>query len=321
VLLTCADVSAAATLLAGQAHRTPVITSRTLEALAGRQVFLKCENLQRGGAFKFRGAYTAIARLAPRQRQSGVVAFSSGNHAQAVALAGRLLGAPTTIFMPTDAPAAKVAATEGYGATIRWYDRLTEDRAALAAAFAAETGATLLPPYDHPDVIAGQGTATLELVEDVPDLDTLLVPVGGGGLIAGALLATAGRGIAVFGVEPAAADDTARSLRAGRRVTISPPETIADGLRATTPGELTFPILQRFAAGILTVSDEEIAAAVRWLLLRLKLLVEPSGAVGVAAILAGALSTGRRVGVILSGGNVDAATLAALLQDEPVRRP
>lgn len=320
MLLTSADVSAAARLLAGQAHRTPVITSRTLDALAGRQLFLKCENLQRAGAFKFRGAYTAIARLAPRQRRFGVVTFSSGNHAQAVALAGRLLGVPTTIFMPTDAPAAKVAATEGYGATVRWYDRWTEDRATLAATFAAETGATLIPPYDHPDIIAGQGTATLELLEDVPDLDTLLVPVGGGGLIAGALLATAERGITVFGVEPAAADDTARSLRAGRRVTIPPPETIADGLRSTSPGEVTFPIVQRFVAGILTVSEEEIAAAVRWLLLRLKLLVEPSGAVGVAAVLAGALAAGRRVGVILSGGNLDAATLAALLQEEPVRR-
>ncbi|MCS6801679.1 MAG: pyridoxal-phosphate dependent enzyme [Chloroflexota bacterium] len=310
------DVRAAGALLAGIAHRTPVLTSRTLNAVTGRQVFLKCENMQRSGSFKFRGAYTALSRLSPSCRRAGVVAFSSGNHAQAVALAGRLLGVPTTIFMPTDAPAAKVAATRSYGAAIRWYDRETEDRAALAAEFAAAMGATLLPPFDHPDIIAGQGTAALELLEEIPDLDTMLVPVGGGGLIAGSLLVTAGRGVAVFGVEPAAADDTTQSLRAGRRVAISPPQTIADGLRATMPGELTFPILQRCVAGILTVSEEAIAAAVRFLLLRLKLLVEPSGAVGVAALLSGTLRGGRRVGVILSGGNVDPGALAALLVGE-----
>jgi threonine dehydratase len=310
---TSDDVRAAAALLAGVAHRTPVMTSRTLDALTGCRVLLKCENLQRGGAFKFRGAYTAISLLDPLRRRAGVVAFSSGNHAQAVALAGRLLGAPATIFMPTDAPAAKVAATEGYGASIRWYDRLTDDRAALAAAFAVETGATLIPPFDHPHIIAGQGTAALELVEDAPDIDTLLVPVGGGGLIAGSLLATAERGIAVFGIEPATADDTARSLRAGRRVSIPPPDTIADGLRPTSPGEVTFPIIQRSAAGILTVTDEMIASAVRLLLLRLKILVEPSGAVGIAALLAGAVPAGRTVGVILSGGNIDPDALAAIL--------
>jgi threonine dehydratase len=310
---TSDDVRAAAALLAGVAHRTPVMTSRTLDALTGCRVLLKCENLQRGGAFKFRGAYTAISLLDPLRRRAGVVAFSSGNHAQAVALAGRLLGAPATIFMPTDAPAAKVAATEGYGASIRWYDRLTDDRAALAAAFAVETGATLIPPFDHPHIIAGQGTAALELVEDAPDIDTLLVPVGGGGLIAGSLLATAERGIAVFGIEPATADDTARSLRAGRRVSIPPPDTIADGLRPTSPGEVTFPIIQRSAAGILTVNDEMIASAVRLLLLRLKILVEPSGAVGIAALLAGAVPAGRTVGVILSGGNIDPDALAAIL--------
>ncbi|GIW08369.1 MAG: serine/threonine dehydratase [Dehalococcoidia bacterium] len=307
------DVRAAAALLAGVVHRTPVVTSRTLDSLTGCRVLLKCENFQRAGAFKFRGAYTAISRLDPDRRRAGVVAFSSGNHAQAVALAGRLLDAPATIFMPTDAPASKVAATTSYGATIRWYDRLTEDRAALAAAFAAETGATLIPPFDHPSIIAGQGTAALELVEDAPELNVLLVPVGGGGLIAGSLLATVGRRIEVYGVEPAAADDTAQSFRAGRRVTIPPPHTIADGLRPTSPGELTFPILLRFAAGILTVSEEAIASAVRFLLLRLKLLVEPSGAVGVAALLSGTVPAGRTVGVILSGGNVDPETLASLL--------
>ncbi|GIW11647.1 MAG: pyridoxal-phosphate dependent enzyme [Chloroflexi bacterium] len=315
---TRADVLAAAQRLAGVARRTPVLTSRTLDQLTGSQVFLKAESFQRGGAFKFRGAYHAIASLTPAQRAAGVVAFSSGNHAQAVALAGQLLGAPVTVFMPTDAPAAKVAATQGYGARIHWYDRQREDRAALAAAYARETGATLIPPFDHPAIIAGQGTVALELLEEVPDLDVLLVPVGGGGLIAGCLLVASEHAPrpAVFGVEPMAADDTARSLRAGRRVRIPPPETIADGLRPTEPGELTFPILQRFAAGILTVSEEAIREAVRVLLLRLKVLVEPSGAVGVAALLAGLVPAGQRVGVVLSGGNADPLHLAAILRAE-----
>ena len=212
---TRADVLAAAQRLAGVARRTPVLTSRTLDQLTGSQVFLKAESFQRGGAFKFQGAYHAIASLTPAQRAAGGVAFSSGNHAQAVALAGQLLGAPVTVFMPTDAPATKVAATQGYGARIRWYDRQREDRAALAAAYARETGATLIPPFDHPAIIAGQGTVALELLEEVPDLDVLLVPVGGGGLIAGCLLAASEHAprLAVFGVEPMAADDTARSLR------------------------------------------------------------------------------------------------------------
>lgn len=310
------DVRAAAERLERIAHRTPVVTSRTLDDLTGSQVFLKCENLQRAGAFKFRGAYNTISRLGDDERGAGIVTFSSGNHAQAVALAGSLVGTRATIFMPNDAPASKLAATESYGATIRRYDRLTEDRAALAAGFARDTGATIVPPFDHPLVIAGQGTAALELFDEVPDLDVLLVPVGGGGLLAGSLLAAAGRRVTIYGVEPEQADDAAQSLRAGHRIEITPPDTIADGLRPTSPGALTFPIIQRLAAGVLVVSEPGISEAVRLLLLRMKLLVEPSGAVGVAALLAGLIPRGRRVGVILSGGNIDPATLAAILGED-----
>jgi threonine dehydratase len=313
--ITIDDVRAAAARLRGVAHRTPVVTSRTLDALAGRRVLLKCENLQRGGAFKFRGAYNTIAQLSEAARKRGVVAFSSGNHAQGVALAAQLLGAPAVICMPSDAPAVKVAATRGYGAEVVSYDRLRDDREAVARAVGEERGLTLVPPYDHPHIMAGAGTAALELLEEAPDLEALLVPIGGGGLIAGtAVAAHALRPeLQILGVEPADADDTARSLAAGARVRIPPPATIADGLRITMPGALTFPVVQRHVAAVLTVTDDEIRAAIRFALLRLKLVVEPSGAATLAAALSGRLPAGlQRVGVILSGGNIDPELLVSL---------
>jgi threonine dehydratase len=310
-----ADIRAAAERLRGVAHHTPIHTSRTLDALTGRRVFLKCENLQRGGAFKFRGAYNTIGQLPEDAHRRGVLAFSSGNHAQGVALAARLLGAPAVICMPADAPAVKVTATRGYGAEVIFYDRLKDDREAFARGIAEERGMALVPPYDHPHIMAGAGTAALELVEEVGELDAIVVPVGGGGLIAGSATAVQGVRAAtrVFGVEPAGADDTLRSLRAGERVKVSPPGTVADGLRPVTPGALTFPIIQRRVADVLLVDDAEILDAVRFALLRLKLVVEPSGAVPLAAVLAGRLpSDTRRVGVIISGGNIDPPVLAGL---------
>jgi threonine dehydratase len=316
--VSAADVAAAARTLEGIAHRTPVVTSRSLDERLGSAAFLKCENLQRMGAFKFRGAYNRLAALAPEARARGVVAFSSGNHAQGVALAARLFGVPATIVMPSDAPRAKVAATQGYGAEVVFYERAAMNRAETAAAIAAERGATLVPPYDDPHVIAGQGTVALELLEDVPDLDVLLVCTGGGGLLAGcALAATARRpGIAVYGVEPEAGDDFARSFASGERVEIPVPATIADGQQTTSPGELTFPIVKALCAGILTVSDEELRAAMRFAFERLKLVMEPSGASALAAALAGRLDLrGRRVGIVVSGGNVDAALYASIISE------
>jgi threo-3-hydroxy-L-aspartate ammonia-lyase len=309
------DVLAARERLRGVAHITPVITSHTLDAQAGRAVFLKCENLQRGGAFKFRGAYNTISQLAPAKRERGVIAFSSGNHAQGVALAARLLGAPAAICMPSDAPAVKVAATRGYGAEVIFYDRQKDDRDALARGIAQQRGMTLVPPYDDLRIMAGAGTAALELIEEVADLDAVLVPIGGGGLIAGSAVAIHGASpnTRVFGVEPAGADDTLRSLRAGERIGIAPPSTIADGLRVAKPGALTFPVVQRHVENILVVTDEEILEAVRFALLRLKLVIEPSGAVPLAALLSGRLPAGAgRVGVIISGGNIDPPVLASL---------
>jgi threonine dehydratase len=309
-------VRAAAARLFGVAHRTPVVTSRTLDARVGGAAFLKCENLQRMGAFKFRGAYNRIAQLTPAERAGGVVAFSSGNHAQGVALAAHICGVPAAIVMPSDAPASKVAATRGYGAEVVLYDRKTMNRGAIAADLARERGATLVPPYDDPAIIAGQGTVALELLEDVPDLDVLLVCTGGGGLLAGcALAATALRpGIAVYGVEPAAGDDFARSIAAGTRVEIPVPDTIADGQQTTSPGELTFPIVRRLCAGILTVTDDELRGAMRFAFERLKLVMEPSGASALAALLGGKIDvSGRRVGVVVSGGNVDAARYAEII--------
>jgi threonine dehydratase len=313
--ITFADVLDAREQLRGVAHQTPVVTSRTLDALTGRSVFLKCEQLQRGGAFKFRGAYNMISRLSDDTRARGVVAFSSGNHAQGVALAAGLLGAPAVICMPSDAPAVKVAATRGYGAEVLVYDRMRDDREALARRVAEERGLTLVPPYDHPQIMAGQGTWALELLDAVPDLDTLVVPIGGGGLIAGSAVAAHGRNrnLRVLGVEPEDADDTRRSLAAGKRVAIPPPATIADGLRVTQPGVLTFPLVQAHVADVLTVSDAAILEALRFALLRLKLVLEPSGAVGLAAVLSGTLpDDARRVGVVLCGGNIDPLLLARM---------
>jgi threonine dehydratase len=293
-----------------------VIRSRTLDTLVGAEVFLKAENLQRVGAFKYRGAYNAIAKLPPEQRARGIAAYSSGNHAQAVALAARELGSTAVIVMPADTPAAKLDAVAGYGAEIITYDRYTENREEIGERIATERGLALIPPYDHPDVMAGQGTAALELVEEIPGLDALVVPVGGGGLIAGSATAAKGvdPGIRVIGVEPAAGDDTKRSLQAGERIRIPVPRTIADGQAAPIPGELTFPINQKLVDDIVLVTDDEIRDALRFAVDRLKLVMEPSGAAGLAALLAGHLTPPpARIGVIISGGNVGAARLAQLL--------
>ncbi len=317
-----ADVHQAAERLRGVANRTPVVTSRTVDALVGGQVFFKCENLQRGGAFKFRGAYNLLAALSSAEKARGVVAFSSGNHAQGVALAARELGIAVTVVMPTDAPELKLAATRGYGAQVVTYDRLTEDREAIARRLADERGLTLVPPYDHPLIMAGQGTAALELVEQVGALDWLLLPVGGGGLMSGCVVAATGLtpGVKVVGVETETSNDWVLSLAAGHPVRIPPPDTIADGMRTQQPGALTFPIVQRLAHGVMTVSDDEVKAAVRFLLLRLKLLVEPTGAVPVALLFSGRLDLrDQRVGIILSGGNADPRLLAEILSGQQLQ--
>lgn len=315
------DVLAARERVAERVHRTPVVTSRLLDQRAGRSLFFKCENLQRAGAFKIRGATNKLLSLSEDERRRGVVAYSSGNHAQAVALAAASLGVDAVIAMPGDAPRAKVAATRGYGATIVEYDRRTEDRRAVAAAIAERDGRVIVPPYDDPWIIAGQGTAALELVEEVEDLDAVVAPVGGGGLLAGTATAVAGAapGVRAFGAEPAAADDTARSLEAGERVEIEPPDTIADGARARSPGELTFPILRARVEAVVRVDDAALPRAMALLLTRAKLLVEPTGALAAAVALEGLLPDDvRRVGVVLSGGNVDLGTLAELVGDQDV---
>ena len=314
--VTLDDVRSAADQLKGVAHRTPVVSSRTLDALVGATVLLKCENLQRVGAFKFRGAYNAVSRLSPAQLAKGIAAYSSGNHAQAVALAARELGSTAVIVMPEDTPKSKLAAVAGYGAEIITYDRYTGDREAIGAALAAERGLALIPPYEHPHVMAGQGTAALELLEEAGPLDALLVPVGGGGLMAGSATAAKGLqpGIRMIGVEPAAGDDTKRSLEAGERVSIAVPRTIADGQAASIPGELTFSVNKRLVDDIVLVTDDEIRTALRFAFDRLKLVLEPSGATGLAALLAGKLDrTPPRIGVIISGGNIDTARFTALL--------
>ena len=311
-----ADVAAAAKRIEGAAHRTPVLTSSTADALTGAQIFFKPENLQRMGAFKFRGAYNAIARLDADARTRGVLAFSSGNHAQAMALAGRLLSVAATIVMPSDAPAIKLAATRGYGAEVITYDRMTEDREALAKKIAAERGLTLIPPYDHADVIAGQGTAAKELIEDTGPLDYLFVCVGGGGLISGCALAAhaLSPGCKVIGVEPEAGDDVQQSFRSGKIVSIPVPKTIADGAQTQFPGQLTFPIIQALVADILTVSDAALIDAIKFFAARMKIVVEPTGCLGAAAVFGKQINlAGKRVGVILSGGNVDPAALARYL--------
>jgi threonine dehydratase len=317
--VTFADVRAAAERLQGAAHRTPVVTSRTLNALTGARVALKAECLQRTGSFKFRGALNKIASL-PGGNQ-GVLAVSSGNHAQAVALAARLSGRPATIVMPADAPAIKLAATQAYGAEVVAYDRYSEDREAIGKRLAAERGLTLVHPFDDPLVIAGQGTAALELAEDFGQIDVLVVPVSGGGLIAGC--GTAMKAVhpeaRVFGVEPAAGDDYRRSLRAARRIAIDVPSTIADALQVTIPGEVTFDLNRALVDEIVTVSDAELIGAMRFAFERLKLVLEPGGAAGLAALLAGKIGVDPEftVGVILSGGNVDSVRFAELLAARP----
>ena len=319
--VTLETIREAARRIAGRVHRTPVLASRSFDAAAsaahGRaiQVRFKCENLQRAGAFKMRGASNRILALDEEGLRRGVAAYSSGNHAQAVALAAREAGTSAVIVMPADAPRAKLAATQSYGARIVLYDRARESREAIGREIAEREGRTLVPPYDDELVIAGQGTCGLELVEQAPESDAFLAPCSGGGLFAGSSLAVTALapGTRCFPVEPATADDTRQSLAAGRRVTIPLPPTMADGLRATAPGELTFPILQRTAEAVLTVTEEEIAAALRFLLFRLKLLVEPSGAAAAAAVLAGKLPAGvERPAVVLSGGNVDPEIVSAL---------
>jgi threonine dehydratase len=313
---TYADVEAAARRLEGHAHRTPVLTSRSLDSSLGAAVFLKCENFQRIGAFKFRGAYNALSRLDETTRARGVIAFSSGNHAQAVALAAELLGIRATIVMPLDAPAAKLDATVGYGGRVVTYDRYKESREAIARRLAEESGGTVIPPYDHPDVIAGQGTAAAELIAECGPLDSLFVPLGGGGLLAGSLLAAQALlpACKVYGVEPEAGNDGQRSLRQGSIVRIEVPRTIADGAQTQSLGSLTFEIIRHRAADILTASDEELVECMRFFAERMKIVVEPTGCLGLAAARSRrAALAGQRVGIILSGGNVDAARFAALV--------
>lgn len=313
--VTLDDVRDAAAQIKGVAHRTPVLRSRTLDTLVGAQVFLKCENFQRIGAFKFRGAYNTASRLSPEQLAKGIAAYSSGNHAQAVALAARELGTTAVILMPEDTPQSKMDATAGYGAEIVTYDRYTGNREAIGEALAADRGLALIPPYEHPQVIAGQGTAALELIEETGELDALVTPVGGGGLMAGSATAAKGlhSGIRMIGIEPEAGDDTKRSLDAGRRVSIPVPRTIADGQAADIPGELTFSVNQRLVDDIFLVTDDEIRDAMRFAFERLKIIVEPSGATGLAALLAGRVDRlPPRVGVIISGGNIDVRRFAEL---------
>jgi threonine dehydratase len=314
--LTIDDVRAAAQRLAGRIDRTPVISSAAFDEASDCRVFFKCENLQRAGSFKIRGALNKLLSLTAPERARGVVAYSSGNHAQGVALAARMVGTTAIICMPTDAPALKVEATRGYGAEIVFYDRLKDDRAAVARRLVEETGRVLVPPYDDPAIMAGQGTAALELFEEIPSLDAIVTPVGGGGLMAGCstVARSLSPGITIVGVEADTANDTYLSLQKGERVTIPPPPTIADGIRPQSPGELTFPILRENLSEVALVSDAEIIAAVRFLALRVRVIAEPTGAVGAAAVLAGKLGHGARVGVVLSGGNVDPGLLIEILQ-------
>jgi len=316
-LPTYADVEAAARVLEDRAHRTPVLRSRRLDELAGCELHLKAEHLQRVGAFKFRGALNALSAFDADQRRGGVIAYSSGNHAQAIALAARETGMPAVIVMPHDAPALKVAATQGYGAEVVRYDRYTEDRERIATDLAAERGMTVVPPYDHPHVIAGQGTAVKELLEDAGELDVVVTPLGGGGLLSGSLLAAGALApqARVYGIEPAAGDDGLRSLREGRIVTIETPRTLADGAQTTHLGHLTFPIIRDRVTDVVTASDEELVTAMRAMAATLKQVVEPTGVLALAAVLSGAVpdTAGRRVGVVLSGGNVDLGRFAELV--------
>jgi threonine dehydratase len=316
VLPTYDDVAAAAQRIEGHAHRTPVLRSRTANEELGAEVYFKAENLQRMGAFKFRGAFNALSRFDAAQRKAGVVAFSSGNHAQAIALSARLLGIPATIVMPQDAPAAKVAATKGYGGKVVLYDRYTEDREAIGRKLAEEGGLTLIPPYDHPDVIAGQGTAAKELFDEVGPLDALFVCLGGGGLLSGSALAARALspGCTIYGVEPEAGNDGQQSFRSGAIVHIDTPKTIADGAQTQHLGNYTFDIIRRDVDDVLTVSDAQLVAEMRFFASRMKIVVEPTGCLGFAAARAMRDQLkGKRVGVIISGGNVDVERFCALL--------
>jgi threonine dehydratase len=315
-LPTYADVVAAAGRIEGHAHRTPVLTSRTVNEELGAEVFFKAENLQRMGAFKFRGAFNALAKFTPEQKKAGVVAFSSGNHAQGIALSAKLLGIPATIIMPHDAPALKIAATKGYGGNVVLYDRYTEDREQIGRDLAQKHGLTLIPPYDHADVLAGQGTAAKELFEEVGELDYFFVPLGGGGLLSGTALAT--RALSpkckLFGVEPEAGNDGQQSFRSGAIVHIDTPKTIADGAQTQHLGNITFDIIKRDVDDILTASDAELVEAMRFFASRMKIIVEPTGGLGLAAARAMKDQLrGKRVGVLISGGNVDIERFAALM--------
>ena len=313
---TFADIIAAAQRIDGHAHRTPVLTSKTVDEELGATVFFKCENFQRMGAFKFRGAFNALSRFDAQQRQAGVVAFSSGNHAQAIALSAKLLGIPATIIMPQDAPAMKIAATKGYGGNVVTYDRYTEDREQLGRRLAQQHGMTLIPPYDHPDVIAGQGTAVKELIEEVGALDALFVCLGGGGLLAGSALSARALspGCKIYGVEPLAGNDGQQAFRSGSIVHIDTPKTIADGAQTQHLGNITFDIIRRTVDDVLTATDEELIDCMRFFAARMKIIVEPTGCLGFAA--ARQMKTelrGKRVGVVVSGGNVDIARFCELL--------
>ncbi|PWF55046.1 threo-3-hydroxy-L-aspartate ammonia-lyase [Massilia glaciei] len=315
-LLQYSEVEKAAQRLHGVAHRTPVLTSRTADQAAGAQLFFKCENLQRMGAFKFRGAYNALAKFSAEERRAGVLTYSSGNHAQAIALSASLLGMGSTIIMPHDAPELKVAATKGYGGAVISYNRYTEDREEIGRRLARERGMTLIPPYDHPDVICGQGTAAKELFDEVGQLDVLLVCLGGGGLLAGSALAAAALSPScrVIGVEPEAGDDGLQSLRAGRVVHIAVPDTIADGAKVTHLGEHNFAVILRHVDDIVTVSDAQLVATMKFFAERMKMVVEPTGCLAAAAALHHVLPLeGKRVGILISGGNVDLAAFAKLV--------
>ena len=311
-----ADVAAAAARLAGHAHRTPVMTSRTVNVRTGAEVFFKCENLQRMGAFKFRGAYNALAQLSDAERRRGVLAYSSGNHAQAIALAGTLLGIRTTIVMPDDAPAVKLAATRGYGGEVITYDKNATTREALGAALAAERGLTVIPPYDHPHVVAGQGTAAKELIEEAGRLDWLFVCCGGGGLLSGCAIAAAhlAPGCKVVGVEPEAGDDATQSFHTKTLQTVHNPDTIADGARTPSLGKVTFPLVLAYVHDMMTVSDRELLDAMLYLWERMKIVVEPTGALAAAGLFKAAHDVrGKRVGVVISGGNVDLKAICKLI--------
>jgi len=319
--LQYSDIEQAAARIKGVAHRTPVLTSRTANAMAGAELFFKCENFQRMGAFKFRGAYNAISKFSDEQKRAGVLTFSSGNHAQAIALSASLMGISSAIIMPLDAPELKVRATKGYGGEVITYDRYKENREEIGARLAKERGMTLIPPYDHPDVICGQGTAAKELIEEAGQLDVLLVPLGGGGLLAGSALAAAtlSPSCKVIGVEPEAGNDGQQSLRSGQIVDIPVPQTIADGAQTTHLGQHNFAVIRRFVDDIVTVSDEQLKATMRFFAERMKIVVEPTGCLAAAAALhgvgtaGGAPLAGKKVGILISGGNVDLARFAQLV--------